>query len=213
MYYPSGKAKIFALITMLVAWAALVLQLYLFIQQAPGNKITVAETIGRYFTYFTILSNLLVALGLTFILFLPGSLTRFFSRISTQTAIAVYIFVVGLGYNFLLRHLWNPQGWQRIADELLHVAVPALYFLYWIIFVPGAALKWKNVFTWLLYPLIYTAVALLRGNIDGFYPYYFVDVKKLGYTAVGKNLIGLFVVLIVMNFLFIAISRWKKKKR
>jgi len=34
--------------------------------------------------------------------------------------------MVGAGYTLLLRHLWNPQGAQKLADILLHDVVPVL---------------------------------------------------------------------------------------
>ena len=37
-----------------------------------------------------------------------------------------YIAIVGITYSLLLRHMWNPQGTQKIADVLLHDVVPVL---------------------------------------------------------------------------------------
>jgi hypothetical protein len=68
----------------------------------------------------------------------------FFSKPSVTTAIAVYIFIIGLVYNIILRNLWQPQGSQKIADELLHVAVPLLYVLYWLIFAKKNPLQWMD---------------------------------------------------------------------
>lgn len=209
----NGKANLYAWFVALVAWFALGLQLYLNIHNATANGLTVAETTGRYFTYFTILSNLLVALSLSIIWLSPGTLSGFFLRSSVQTAIAVYIFAVGLGYNILLRHIWDPKGMQKLADELLHVVVPVLYILYWFLFVPAAAIRWKNIFSWLIYPVVYAAFVLWRGSLDGFYPYYFVNVDELGYTDVAKILAGLFALILVIGCLFILIGRWKFNKR
>jgi hypothetical protein len=47
-------------------------------------------------------------------------------------------------YNIILRNLWQPQGSQKIADELLHVAVPLLYVLYWLIFAKKNPLQWMD---------------------------------------------------------------------
>jgi len=42
------------------------------------------------------------------------------------TAITVYITIVGLVYNVILRFLWKPEGLQFIVDELLHTVIPLL---------------------------------------------------------------------------------------
>jgi hypothetical protein len=49
---------------------------------------------------------------------------RFLSRSSVRTAIAVYLIVVGLTYFLFLRHIGNDQGWERVADQVMHYATP-----------------------------------------------------------------------------------------
>ena len=123
-----------------VAWCALLLQLFLMVRNADqGAEL---RAVVNYFSFFTILISLLVAVGTSFpILASRSAAGRFFLRPSTQSAIAVYIAVVGITYTLLLRHLWNPQGAQKIADVLLHDVVPILYVAFWAIFVPKAALR------------------------------------------------------------------------
>jgi hypothetical protein len=55
------------------------------------------------------------------------SLGRFFTQPSVRSAILVYIIVVAVIYHYLLATLWNPQGWQFVADTIEHVVAPALY--------------------------------------------------------------------------------------
>jgi hypothetical protein len=44
-----------------------------------------------------------------------------------QSGAAIYIAIVGIVYSFALRHIWDPQGLQKIADMLLHDSLPVLY--------------------------------------------------------------------------------------
>ena len=196
----------FALSTCIITWAGLILQYYVAIEGASPF----IESTTRFFGYFTVLTNLLVAIWLTAILFNRGSWHRFFSRFSTQTAITVYILVVGLGYNILLRHLYVFKGLHAITTEIQHVVVPALATVYWVLYVPKQSLPWKAFLPWLLYPFIYLIIALLRGSLDGFYPYPFLNVAELGLVTVLRNAAGLLVVFIVVSVLFIAVSRRKK---
>jgi hypothetical protein len=95
--------------------------------------------------FFTILTNLLIAVGTTFTFFTPKSPAgQFFSRPEIQTDTAIYIAVVGIVYSLVLPELWNPEGVQRLADLMLHDLVPLLYVACWFIFVPKSGLRWKH---------------------------------------------------------------------
>ena len=136
----------------LLGWTALLLQFYLIIL---NRRLDVFQTIIQYFSFFTILTNLLVASCLTVLVInKPGNWRDRFSQPKTLTAIAVYITVVGLVYNFVLRSLWDPNGAQQVADELLHLVNPILFVVYWLAFVPKADLKWKDTWNWHWYPRI-----------------------------------------------------------
>ena len=147
-YYRIGAAA--------VAWFALVLQYYLTITK-PGAPFI--EATVRYFSFFTILTNILVALALTLPWLAPQSRAgRFFDRPSVRTAILTYIIIVAVIYHYLLAKLWNPQGWQLVADTIEHVVTPALYVIDWVLFVPKGTVKWKSAFAWLAFPLAYAVV-------------------------------------------------------
>jgi len=199
----------FATATCIIAWAGTILQYYLVLRNAPANNQTTLVATSVFLGYFTVLTNLLVAICLTFYLFSQGRWHRFFSRFSVQTAITVYIFIVGLGYNLLLRHLYHMKGLQSVANEIQHVIVPVLFTLYWIICVTKQRIHWNNMIPWMIYPFLYLVMALIRGSMDGFYPYPFLNASELGYNTVLMNSVGLFLIFIVISSLFIFISRKK----
>jgi len=205
-------SRLFAILIVITTWFALGLQFYILARNAPASGLSVSQVTGRFFSYFTILTNLLVAVSLSLSLFTRGAAHRFFSRFHVQTAIAVYIFIVGLGYNLLLRHLWRPQGLQWLADELLHDMVPVLYIVYWSFFLPIKRLPGIHIFSWLIYPFLYASYALLRGALDGFYAYPFIDVNRMGLSSVLLNIGALLVVFIVICAVFIFITRLVTKK-
>jgi len=180
------QAKRILLITIpLVTWLAVILQLYLAIENRVGS---ISESVIRFFSYFTILSNTLVAICFTCLLLAPNTTTgKFFSKSSTTAAVTAYIFLVGIGYQLLLRHTWHPEGLQILVDELLHSVIPVLVLIYWFAFAPKDNLKWKYVFTWLIFPAVYLAYMLIRGALSDFYPYPFVRVNELGYGKVLLN--------------------------
>jgi hypothetical protein len=190
-----------------VAWFALVLQFLVMVQQAaPGRSLF---AVINYFSFFTILTNLLVALGASVPLVAPQSAAgRFFLRPSIQSAIAVYIAIVGITYSLLLRQLWNPQGAQKIADVLLHDVVPVLYIAFWIFLVPKFTLRWSDAVRWLTFPLLYMAYTLGRGFVSHWYPYYFIDVDTIGLSRALIHAAELLLAFFGLGLLLIAIGRW-----
>lgn len=197
--------KIFLVVISSLAWVALLIQFYLNLQSGAAS---IAELIVRYFSYFTILTNLLVAVLTTSLIKKEGRLTKFFSNQSTQTATAVYVFIVGLIYNLILRSAWHPQGLQKLADELLHVINPVLFIMFWALFSNRYPLKWRVISGWLIYPLLYVAFVLIRAVLSGFYPYPFLDMNKIGSSAVFKNCMGITVLFIITSVIFLMIGNY-----
>ncbi|HEY5462510.1 MAG TPA: Pr6Pr family membrane protein [Hanamia sp.] len=201
----SKNSKWVALIILLLGWFALIVQFYLIIL----NRVTtIGETIIRYFSFFTILTNLLVALSFTFLLWESKSrIGIFFSKPKSLTAITVYILIVGLVYNAILRFLWEPKGLQLLVDEILHTVIPVLCVFFWWKYVNAKKLKWKDAFPWLIYPLVYIFLILILGAISGFYPYPFIDVNTIGYKQVLINSVMLACCFLIVSWILIAITK------
>ncbi len=192
-----------------IAWFALVLQLYLMIANSSASGWATVGVVVNYFSFFTILTNLLVAVVLTFSVGMPeSSWGRFFFSATVQAGTGVYIAVVGLTYSLLLRHLWSPVGAQKVADVLLHDVIPIAYVIYWLIFAPKATLRWSDALRWLVYPVVYMIYTLAHGVASGWWPYPFIDVNMLGFPrALGNGalvLLGFF----GMGLVAVAIGRW-----
>lgn len=201
--------RLYIAIGALISWFAILLQLYLIIE---NRRLGLPATIVQFFSYFTILTNILVAVYFTlYLLKRKPQQEAWFTNPKAATAITVYIIIVGLVYNVILRPLWDPQGWQLIADELLHSFIPLFFLVYWFLFVQRRNLQWKDAFLWLLYPFIYLVFVLSRGAITGLYPYPFIDVNVLGYNRVLLNCGILFLVFLIFSLLFIAIGRTSKR--
>jgi len=194
----------------IAGWFALIGQFYLIM---VNSRVSAPETIARYFTFFTILTNILVALCCTIIVLKPTSgWSKFFSRATTLTAITVYILIVGIVYNLILRWLWRPEGLQRIIDELLHLIIPVAFVIFWLIYVPRGQLKWSDIFGWLIYPLIYLGIILMRGAFSGYYPYPFVDVNQLGYPKTLLNCLVLALSFTICSLAFVGIDKLMRKR-
>ncbi len=195
------------IIIALVAWIALILQLYL---QIINRTTEVSEAVIRFFSYFTILTNLLLAVCFTSLLIKDSKGNRFFSHPSTITAVTVYILIVGLVYNLVLRSLWSPQGLQLLVDNLLHSLTPLLALIYWFIYVSTKEISWKQIALWLLYPFLYLIYVMIRGSFSNFYPYFFIDISKLGYSKALTNAMYVTAAFFLISLLLIWIGKKKK---
>ena len=203
------SAKIIALIGALLGWFAVITQLYLMMK---NRVLSAPETALRFFDFFTNDTNIIVALCFTYIFF--GSKSRwgrFFSRASTITAITVYITIVGIVYNVVLRSTWNPYGMQKIVDELLHSVIPALFILFWLFFTPIEQLKWKNAFPWLIYPIIYMIYAMIFGAVTKFFPYPFVNANEIGYNKALMNAGAVLLVIFLLSLALIGTGKLMKR--
>ena len=199
-------AMLFRLVAGLIGSLALAVQ-YLLVAQDLGS-LSLATWTVNFFSFFTILTNILVALALLIVAVAPESRTGlFFSRPTVRTAIAGYILIVGAVYFLVLRQTWNPQGWFKVVDEVLHYAMPALFILDWLVLVPKGQVPWKLVGASLLFPLAYMAWTLLHGFATNWYPYPFVDVTALGYREVLTNIAELSGGGAVVALVFVALDR------
>ncbi|WP_262136864.1 Pr6Pr family membrane protein [Pseudomonas sp. Marseille-Q5117] len=207
-----GSARRRRLITGLavLGWAGLAIQLYLILFARLSIGASLLGGLVSFFSYFTILTNTLVATVLTCAVSERQSAARrWFLQPWVSSGIAVSIAVVGLAYSILLRHLWHPEGWQFVADELLHDVMPLLFLGYWWRCVPKGTLRLRHLPLWLIYPLVYFIYALLRGHLLGAYAYPFIDVAVLGYPQVLANAGGILVGFVLVGLLVIGLDRFR----
>ncbi|MGC2160534.1 MAG: Pr6Pr family membrane protein [Silvibacterium sp.] len=205
MIRSASVRRVCALVLALAGWFALGLQWHLTHAQVIASGRSGIAALGVFFSFFTILTNLLAAICLTALAFVPVASDRL-ARFTSS--VAVYITVVGVVYSLLLRHIWAPVGWQKVADVLLHDAMPVLFVLFWLTFVPKGRLRWVSPVWWLIYPLAYLGMTLVRGMSGAAYPYPFVDVAALGYGRVMLNSLGLTLGFLALGFAFVGVDKW-----
>lgn len=194
----------------IIAWFAVLTQYYLMIENRVAS---ISETTIRFFSFFTILTNLLVAIYFTLIIFkIKNSFLAIINKPWTLTAITVYITCVGLGYQILLRHIWQPTGLQMIVDELLHTLIPIMVIIYWYLYEIKSLATYKQILKWLIYPLIYLTCILIRGKFSNFYPYPFVNVGNLGLFKVLINCALLITLFAGLSAIFIRVGRATKNR-
>lgn len=192
--------KFILLFGFILGWFSLVTQFILLLQ---NSNVDILNSIVRFFSFFTILSNFLVSICFTTLFFKFSTL---FKSYKTQTAIAVYISIVAIVYNIVLRFIWEPTGLQKIVDELLHVVNPILFVAFWFISKNKIYISYTFTFKILIFPLIYLFSVLSIGHYSKYYPYPFLEVNLIGYSNLIINCIVITVAFILISLSFIFIS-------
>ncbi len=183
------RARAWHLLTAVVAGVAVMLQLVLVVQ---GNAILdetdppgLATRVIRFFSYLTIWSNILVAVMAATLVARPdrdGPVWR-----ALRLDAVVICFGGGVVHFFLLRPLLDLSGADLLADRLLHVVVPLLAVVGWLVFGPRDRVSRADLGPFLVVPVGWLVYTLVRGAFVDWYPYPFIDVDELGYAAVVVN--------------------------
>lgn len=181
----------------LVAWAGLAVQF----QATNAMGYSVAETLWVLARFFTILTNVIVAVAMTALAlgrYLPASLIG---------GVTLAILLVGVVYMTLLRGLLELSGGALLADMLLHKVTPLLVPAWWMLFAAKGRLEWRDPWLWGLYPLAYFPYALWRGLAEGKYAYPFIDVGELGWATVLGNAALIAAAFVLGGMLLVALDR------
>ncbi|PKQ34192.1 MAG: hypothetical protein CVT61_12455 [Actinobacteria bacterium HGW-Actinobacteria-11] len=170
--------------------------------------------IVNFFSFFTILSNVLAAVALV-----VGGLWGILNRKTTSpeprwlalilVCASTYAIVTGIVYNTLLRGIELPQGatvpW---SNEVLHVIVPLIMLLD-LLFAPRRrALGWSAVGATAVFPLVWVAYTMIRANLvispatgqPYWYPYPFLNPHTVpgGYLGVSAYIVGIAIAIIAV---------------
>jgi len=193
MSVETGTARAVAGGIALVGWVGLAVQFNATFDQNGS----IAGSFWILLRYFTVLTNLLVAVVMTGIAL---GKSAFGSPVVLGGATLVIV-IVGIIYSLLLRGLLELSGGARLADLILHDVVPVLVPLFWLVFAPKGALQSRHLLLWIIYPLAYLAYALARGAAENRYAYPFIDVAQIGWLQTVANS-----VMIVLGFLAVGLA-------
>jgi hypothetical protein len=193
------------------SWFAVLTQFILMLQ---NRQTPYLETIIRFFSFFTILTNTIVALYFTVQLIpLKKNPLNFLNKNGALTAITVFILLVGIVYQIVLRSIWEPKGLQKIVDELLHSFIPLFVFIYWLFYSKREDLNFITFLKWLSYPVLYFIFIITRGLASGFYPYPFMNVDELGLSKIGINFVLITTTILILFVILVFIGQKKNIKQ
>ena len=199
--------RIFAIAGFTIGLAALVLQFFVVVPLSIGAGRAPVTAGIDYFSYFTILTNILLVLVYLGAIVKGQRWLMLFRRPVTRAAAAATITLVGGFYHFFLAGLWEMDGLLSFVTVILHYVTPVLYLFWYVAFNRTGTLKWTVVPLMLAYPVVYLVYVLIRGALIGEYPYPVLDAAALGYAQLAINVLGLLIALLVLNVLAVAADR------
>ncbi len=183
------NARVFFGATSVIVTFGLVLQLILAVtkESGAGSFESTPARIVNFFSFFTVQSNILVAVT-------TGLLAQRLDRPSTVFRVLrldaiLCITVTGVVFHLALASLQELTGWDAVADLLLHTLSPILCPVGWLLFGPRRKLDSRIVrlavvapVCWLSYALLYGAIVEDRHGND-YYAYPFMNVQVHGYAV------------------------------
>jgi len=160
----------------------------------------------NFFGYFTIQSNIIIAVAFAVTLVAAARRKRSELGISLfRGAGTVYIATTGIVYNTLLTNV-DVSSSVSWSNDVLHKVLPVYAVLDWLLFSDRARLLFRHVWWFLLYPAVWVVVVLVRGATDGWVPYPFLDPAQ-GYGAVAIAVVGVGVAIALLGVLVVGMSR------
>ncbi len=190
-------------------WAALGTQLVLSVQHQMSLGHSPGYGVFMYTGYYTILTNLFCTIVATAfsVQRAPESRWSAWREPWVVTAATVSIVMVGLIFHVLLRAQYQPTGIAAVTSLIHHYIVPVVFAIFWWRVVPRGSLVWSDVWRVFAYPAAYLVYVLMRGEIGGVYPYFFIDVRNLGYVQVLINASAISALFVGAGVAFIAAKR------
>jgi len=197
--------------TVLVIASAIVIQLVLVVRgvnvlvEDDGGSAAGPERVLRFFSYFTVQSNIVSMVTASLLLRDPDRdgigwrLARFAAILGMAVTFAVYIVV--------LRPLLDLEGAPWLTDLLFHYVAPVMTVGGWLLFGPSARADFRVLGLVIVWPLVYFVYTQLLGAASAWYPYPFLDSGDLGLGRVALNAVGVTVLVLALGTTFVAADR------
>lgn len=190
--------------TSAIVTAGLVLQLAISVTSDTGSELfaSTPDRIVNFFSFFTVLSNVAVAVTIGLLAVNPTRRSTLFRVLRLDGVVAIA--VTGVVFHLTLAQLRELTGWNAVADFILHTLSPTLGVVGWLVLGPSLQITTRVVRLSVIAPVIWLGYALVRGTLvqdrfgNDYYAYPFINVQEHGYPVVLVNVAlvaGLFLAL------------------
>jgi hypothetical protein len=166
---------------------------------------------AEYFSYFSIQGTLIAAVMLGYTGWLawmgtPEKRQVTIARVSATT----YIVVIALVYNALLRGSAGDArdagyAWPVIPNEIIHVWAAVIILLDWLLIAGASQVRLRAALWVAVYPLAWLAFSLIRGIVDGWWAYWFLNPNEPGgVPGMLQYIVGITILMIGLGFVLLA---------
>jgi hypothetical protein len=165
----------------------------------------------RFFAFFTILSNVFGAVLWVWLALRarrPRTRTDDLLRGAATLYLVITFIVVVLLLSGAELSLSNPT-----VDFVVHKLFPVLAVVDGIVDPPETDLRMRDVALWLIFPVVWLAFTLVRGAVDAWYPYPFLDPDNGGYRSVAYHVVAILAGFVVVAGLTIALGDFGRDRR
>lgn len=172
---------------------------------AAAAPVPLATRLLRFFSYFTVQSNLLVLAAAISLAIRPdrdGALWRVL-RLDALLGIAV----TGVVFATLLSGLVHPSGIGVWINAGFHQFSPVWALAGWLLFGPRPRIDARTIRRAFVWPIAWLAYTMGHGAITGWYPYPFLNADTLGYGQVSITVTVILVAALAAAFAFRAVDR------
>jgi hypothetical protein len=164
----------------------------------------------RFFAFFTVQSNLLgVAVFLALVA--RGDRPRTPAVELLRGAAVVYLIVTFVVVIAFLSGE-DVQLDLQWVDFVLHKLSPVVVLIDWLIDPPTVRLQWRTALVWLAYPLVWVTFTLVRGALDDWYPYPFLDPANGGYASVAVYFVTILGFFLVIGGAVVALGNFRGRQ-
>lgn len=190
-------ARVWFALTGLVVVVGLAVQLPVAVTAPDRHFHGAAATVLNVFCYFTVQSNVLVALVSLLLARRPARTSELFRVVRLMALVGIVVtFAV---YHVVLAPLHRLTGWAELANQLLHTVSPLMCLVGWVVFGPRGWADRRTAGWSLLFPACWTVFTMIRGPIVDFYPYPFIDPGQQGYLQVTVNCVLVLLVILAVT--------------
>ncbi len=172
---------------------------------ASGAEASLATRLVRFFSYFTIQSNLFI-LGTSIALMVNPRRDGMFWRIIRLDAI-LGITITGIVYDTILAPLVHLEGWALAATIGFHYIAPWATVLAWLILGPRPRMGWRTFGLAFIWPVLWLGYTFIHGAVTSWYPYPFLNVTKIGYSDSIRNSLLVLAIAVVLAVVYVVLDK------
>ncbi len=159
----------------------------------------------RFFSYFTIQSNIVMLIAAVFVIRRADLNTPWMRGLRLVSLVGIS--VTGIVYALILAQDDHYTGMRAFANYLLHYVDPWGAVLLFLAFGPWPKLALSDIPRAMAWPVAWVLYTLVHGAISDWWPYGFIDVGDKGIGPVLINIAAIWLFAIVLSCLYIFLTR------